>query len=86
MVGAVIAFRYKAPHLNRPYRTIAYPLPILIYIGLALLLVLDFVYLKPSTSGKGFLIVLAGIPVYLIWSRLASARRRVGEMDAGGQR
>ncbi len=71
MVGAVIALRLKAPHLDRPYRTIGYPLPVLIYIGLALLLVLDFIYLKPSTSGNGFLIVLAGIPVYLIWSRLA---------------
>ena len=69
MVGAVIALRRKAPDLPRPYRTIGYPVPVLIYIGLALLLVLDFIYLKPLTSGKGFLIVLAGIPVYLIWSR-----------------
>jgi APA family basic amino acid/polyamine antiporter len=74
MVGAVIALRLKAPQLNRPYRTIGYPFPVLIYIGLAVLLVLDFIYLKPWTSGKGFLIVLAGIPVYLIWSRGARAR------------
>ncbi len=68
MVGAVIALRLKAPGAERPYRTIGYPLPILIYIGLAVLLVLDFIYLKPWTSGKGYLIVLAGIPVYLVWS------------------
>jgi basic amino acid/polyamine antiporter, APA family len=74
MVGTVIALRLKAPHLSRPYRTIGYPLPVLIYMGLAILLVLDFIYLKPWTSGKGFLIVLAGIPVYLIWSRGARAR------------
>ncbi len=71
MVGAVIALRRKAPHLPRPYRTIGYPVPVLIYISLALLLILDFIYLKPLTSGKGYLIVLAGIPVYLIWSRRA---------------
>ncbi len=29
MVGAVIALRIKAPFLNRPYRTIAYPIPVL---------------------------------------------------------
>jgi APA family basic amino acid/polyamine antiporter len=75
MVGAVIALRRKAPHLSRPYRTIGYPFPILVYMGLAILLVLDFIYLKPWTSGKGFLIVLAGIPVYLIWSRGAGARK-----------
>jgi APA family basic amino acid/polyamine antiporter len=77
MVGAVIALRRKAPQMNRPYRTIGYPLPVLVYIGLALLLVLDFIYLNPWTSGKGFLIVLAGIPVYFVWSWLSAARSRV---------
>ena len=75
MVGAVVALRWKAPHLPRPYRTIGYPLPVVTYITLAILLVLDFIYLKPLTSGKGFLIVLAGIPVYLIWSRVAARER-----------
>jgi APA family basic amino acid/polyamine antiporter len=79
MVGAVVALRIKAPHLPRPYRTIGYPLPVFAYITLAILLVLDFIYLKPLTSGKGFLIVLAGIPVYVIWSRLAG---RVRELDS----
>jgi APA family basic amino acid/polyamine antiporter len=74
MVGAVILLRRKAPGLERPYRTPAYPLPALLYIGLAVLLVVDFVVLAPETSGIGALIVLAGIPVYAAWSR-ASARR-----------
>jgi basic amino acid/polyamine antiporter, APA family len=73
MVAAVIAFRKKAPHLDRPYRTFGYPVPLFIYIGLALFLVADFIYLKPATSGIGSLIVLAGIPVYLIWSRTQRA-------------
>ena len=74
MVGAVIALRIKAPFLKRPYRTVAYPLPALIYIALAVLLVVDFIYLKPKTSGIGFLIVLAGIPVYLIWQRISDRK------------
>jgi APA family basic amino acid/polyamine antiporter len=74
MVGAVIALRRKAPGLNRPYRTIGYPLPALIFMSLALFLIVDFIYLKPQTSGIGYLIVLAGIPVYVLWSRLAKAR------------
>ncbi len=72
MVGAVIALRIKAPFLNRPYRTIGYPVPVFIYIGLAIFLVVDFIYLKPKTSGIGYLIVLAGIPVYLIWQRIGA--------------
>jgi APA family basic amino acid/polyamine antiporter len=84
MVGAVIVMRVRAPRMDRPYRTIGYPLPILVYIGLAVLLVLDFIYLKPWTSGKGYLIVLAGIPVYLVWSRVAAARATVPETTSSG--
>jgi basic amino acid/polyamine antiporter, APA family len=70
MVAAVIMLRFRAPDAPRPYRTFAYPLPPILYIGLAVLLVVDFIYLNPGTSGIGFLIVLAGIPVYLVWSRV----------------
>jgi APA family basic amino acid/polyamine antiporter len=72
MVGAVVVLRKKLPALPRPYRTIGYPIPVVIYIALAVLLVLDFIYLNRWTSGKGYLIVLAGIPVYLIWSRVGA--------------
>jgi APA family basic amino acid/polyamine antiporter len=73
MVGAVIVMRRKDPATARPYRVVGYPLTPLLYIGLAVLVVLDFIYLTPRTSGIGFLIVLAGIPVFLVWSRLGRA-------------
>jgi APA family basic amino acid/polyamine antiporter len=69
MVGAVIVMRRKAPDVERPYRTIGYPLVPLIYITLALLIVFDLAYLTPSTSGIGYLLVLTGIPVYFVWRR-----------------
>lgn len=69
MVGAVIVMRRKAPEIERPYRTWGYPLVPLIYIALAVLIVLDLAYLAPSTSGIGYLLVLTGIPVYLLWRR-----------------
>jgi APA family basic amino acid/polyamine antiporter len=69
MVGGVILLRRKAGGLKRPYRTPGYPWPAIVYIGLATLLVVDFVVLAPATSGIGTLIVLAGIPVYFVWSR-----------------
>jgi APA family basic amino acid/polyamine antiporter len=70
LVGAVVVLRRKRPAAERPYRTFAYPLPVIIYMALAVFLVADFVYLAPETSGIGFLIVLAGIPVYLVWALL----------------
>ena len=72
MVGAVVVLRRKAPAWSGPTGRSATRSPSSIYIGLAVLLVLDFVVLAPGTSGIGFLIVLAGIPVYLVWSRTAA--------------
>jgi APA family basic amino acid/polyamine antiporter len=74
MVGAVFVMRRKAPGLERPYRTFGYPVVPVIYILLALLLVIDLAYLTPATSGIGYLLVIAGIPVYLIWKRKTQAR------------
>lgn len=69
MVAAVIVMRRKAPQIERPYRTIGYPVVPMIYIVLAVLIVLDLAWLAPATSGIGYLLVLSGIPVYLIWRR-----------------
>jgi APA family basic amino acid/polyamine antiporter len=76
MVAAVVVLRRKAPGVERPYRTFAYPLPVIVYIVLAGLLVLDFVFLARETSGVGLLIVLAGVPVYFVWSRASASRPR----------
>lgn len=69
MVGAVIVMRYKAPDHPRPYKTIGYPIVPIVYMTIAALIVLDLAYLTPSTSGIGYLLVLTGVPVYLIWRR-----------------
>jgi APA family basic amino acid/polyamine antiporter len=69
MVGAVVVMRRKAPGLERPYKTFGYPIVPLIYIVLAGLFILDLAYLRPSTSGFGYLLVFTGIPVYLVWRR-----------------
>ena len=74
MVGAVIVMRRKVPDAARPFRAFGYPLTPLLYISFALLLVLDLAYLAPATSGIGYLIVLTGIPVYLLWRRSAAFR------------
>jgi APA family basic amino acid/polyamine antiporter len=68
MVGAVIVMRRKAPEIERPYRTIGYPVVPVIYIVLAGLFIIDLAILAPSTSGIGYLLVFTGIPVYFLWS------------------
>jgi APA family basic amino acid/polyamine antiporter len=71
MVAAVIVMRKRAPQIDRPYRTFGYPLVPLVYIALAVFFVVDLGYLAWRTSGVGYLIVLSGLPAYLIWRRQA---------------
>ncbi len=73
MVGSVVMFRVRRPDADRPYRTLAYPLPVVFYLVVAGLLVADFIYLEPRTAGIGYAIALAGIPVY--WLRSLSLRK-----------
>ena len=74
MVGAVIIMRRKAPEMTRPYRTWGYPIVPVIYIAMAVAVVLDLAYLAPYTAGIGSLLVLTGIPAYLIWRKSAAAQ------------
>ena len=69
MVAAVIVMRRKAPDIERPYRTVGYPIVPLIYIVIAGLFIIDLAILAPSTSGIGYLLVATGIPIYFIWRR-----------------
>jgi APA family basic amino acid/polyamine antiporter len=65
-VTGVFRLRFKRPDAVRPYRTIGYPIVPAFYIlaASAILFVL-FAY-RPATTWPGLLIVLLGIPLYLL--------------------
>jgi APA family basic amino acid/polyamine antiporter len=86
MVGAVIVMRRRAPAMERPYRTFGYPLVPWIYVVLAAVLVADLAYLTPATSGMGYLLVLTGIPVYLVWRRRSAPEAPAALAAAGPPR
>ena len=73
LVAAVMTLRRKKPDAERPYRTWGYPVVPLISIALAALLIVDLAWLAPATSGIGYLFVLTGIPIYLIWRKRATS-------------
>jgi APA family basic amino acid/polyamine antiporter len=75
MVGAVIVMRRKAPDIERPYRTLGYPLVPLVYMAIAGLIIIDLAYLKPATSGIGYLLVLTGFPIYFFWQHRKRQRQ-----------
>jgi basic amino acid/polyamine antiporter, APA family len=73
MIVAVVLLRHKKPNADRPYRTWGYPVVPIISIVLSALLAVDLAWLAPGTSGMGIVIVLTGVPAYLLW-RLRRAR------------
>ena len=88
-VVAVYALRRKRPDLARPYKTFGYPVTPALFLFAALFLLgnamlddLRYYGVLPggsdSSTGSGvllvFLIILAGIPVYLIWKAAHSQK------------
>lgn len=67
MVVAVILLRRKKPNAERPYHTWGYPIVPIISILSSALLTINLAWLAPATSGIGILIVLTGVPAYLLW-------------------
>ncbi|HSU30343.1 MAG TPA: amino acid permease [Bryobacteraceae bacterium] len=65
-IAGVIRLRFTRPDMSRPYRAWGYPIVPLIYIaGASAVLVCLFAY-RSSTTWPGLLIVLCGVPVYLL--------------------
>jgi len=68
-IAGVFVLRWKRPQAERPYRAVGYPVVPAVYIILALAIMLVLILYKTQTTWPGLLIVLLGVPVYLIWSR-----------------
>ncbi len=68
-VAAVFVLRRKRPAAPRPYRAFGYPWIPAAYILAAGAMMLDLLVVKPAYTWPGLLIVLAGVPVYLLFAR-----------------
>ena len=76
-VAGVIVLRSKRPNAERPYRTFLYPILPLLYIVTASAILCVLLFYRTQTAWPGLVIVLLGVPVYLVWSK-----RRVGASAA----
>jgi APA family basic amino acid/polyamine antiporter len=71
-MGAVFVLRRKQPEAPRPYRAWGYPVVTALYMILASLISIGLL-ISPKTQGNtwpGLIIVLAGAPVYVVWTRI----------------
>ena len=70
-IAAVFRLRLSRPQAERPYKAFGYPLiPALYILGTLTILIVLFVY-RPATTFPGLVIVLLGIPFYLLMRRNA---------------
>jgi basic amino acid/polyamine antiporter, APA family len=68
-ITGLFVLRYKQPQAERPYRAAGYPVLPAIYIVMALFIDAVLLRYQPQYTWPGLLIVLLGVPVYLIWSQ-----------------
>lgn len=67
--ASVLVLRKKRPDLERPYRTLGYPVvPVLFIIGAAILLVTTAIE-RPRESAMGIGLILLGLPFYNHWRK-----------------
>jgi APA family basic amino acid/polyamine antiporter len=70
-IACLYVLRRKRPNAERPYRAIGYPVLPAIYIVMAAWICIVLLRYKPQYTWPGLVIVLLGVPVFLVWSRNA---------------
>jgi len=68
-IAGIFLLRRKLPDAERPYRAFGYPFVPLLYIVAAVAIMIVLLLYQTQTTWPGLLIVLLGVPVYLLWSR-----------------
>jgi basic amino acid/polyamine antiporter, APA family len=69
-IAGLFWLRRTRPDAERPYRAIGYPVLPAIYILMALFIDVVLLLYKPQYTWPGLIIVLIGIPVYFLWTRM----------------
>lgn len=68
-IAGVFVLRRTRPQAERPYRAFGYPVLPALYIVAATVILLVLAVYRTQTSWPGLLLVLAGVPAYLIWRK-----------------
>jgi basic amino acid/polyamine antiporter, APA family len=71
-IAGLFVLRRTRPDAARPYRALGYPVLPGLYIVMALWICGVLLRYKPQYTWPGLMIVLLGIPVYLVWTRMAA--------------
>jgi APA family basic amino acid/polyamine antiporter len=69
-IAGLFVLRRTQPDAPRPYRAFGYPILPALYILMAAWICVVLLRYKPQYTWPGLVLVLLGIPVYLLWKRL----------------
>jgi APA family basic amino acid/polyamine antiporter len=75
-ITGLFVLRRTRPDAVRPYKALGYPVLPGLYIVMALWICVVLLRYKPQYTWPGLMLVLLGIPVYLVWTRMAVAGRQ----------
>src|SRR5277367_2366012 len=75
-ITGLFVLRRTRPEAVRPYKAFGYPVLPGLYIVMAGWISVVLLRYKPQYTWPGLMIVLLGIPVYLVWTRMAVATRQ----------
>jgi APA family basic amino acid/polyamine antiporter len=78
-VAGLFVLRRTQPDAPRPYRAVGYPVLPALYIAMAAWVCVVLLRYKPQYTWPGLILVLLGVPVYLVWKRQATGNREQEE-------
>ena len=72
-IMGLFVLRRTRPDVARPYKAFGYPVLPGLYIAMAVWICVVLLRYKPQYTWPGLIIVLLGVPVYLVWKRQGTA-------------
>jgi APA family basic amino acid/polyamine antiporter len=73
--ASVLVLRKKRPEMERPYRTVGYPVVPILFVIVAVCLLGNTLVQSPRESIMGLGLIVLGIPFYLYWKGKAGENR-----------
>jgi APA family basic amino acid/polyamine antiporter len=70
-IMGLFVLRRTRPDVPRPYKAFGYPILPAMYIVMALWICAVLLRYKPQYTWPGLVIVLLGVPVYMVWARMS---------------
>lgn len=81
----VFILRKKMPDAHRPYRVWGYPVVPAIFIAFCIGLFVNTIVTRPREAAIGLILIIAGIPVYLLLKKRNSLKDETGQAGTEGR-